>query len=173
MIQMYKFMTKMKSFQNQLVLTYNDGENVKSVEAGLTESDEQDYSLYVLPLYKLTSEEPGRDILYVDEKDSIFMRIETMTAEEEAYDYAVENMIAVLEASSEGATPEELTDSSSLPSGEGIEDVKGYSVNSETGPISGLVFKKDGLVVKLTIFDSLKAEHYEAFLRMAETIVKK
>ena len=54
-----------------IVLTYNDGENDKSIEAELTESDEQDYSLYVLPLYKLTSEEPGRDILYVNDENRL------------------------------------------------------------------------------------------------------
>ena len=142
-------------------------------DAQLTDSDAQDYSIYLLPSYKLTSEEPGRDILYVEENDSIFMRIETIEAEEGAYEFAVENIVEVLKASSEGSTPEEFTDADLLPTGPGIENAKGFSVNSETGPVTGLVFNQNGIVVKITIFDSPKAEHYEKFLQMAETIVKK
>lgn len=154
-----------------IVLSYNDGENNKSKEAELTDSDEQDYSVYVLPLYKLTSEEPGRDSLYFnDDTGSIFMRIETMVTEDGTYDYALENTLVLLEASGDSEAPKEITDIASLPSGENIKNAKGYIVNTETGPVSGFVFEKQGIVVKLTIFDSPESKHFEAFLRMAETI---
>lgn len=141
--------------------------------AQLIESDEQDYSIYLLPEYTLTSEEPGRDSLYLDEDGSIFMRIETMLAEDGTYDYLLENMQAILEASSSnGAAPEQLNDGASLPSGESIENVKAYSVDSETGPVTGIIFERDGMIVRLTMFDSLEANYFDQFLAMGETVTK-
>ena len=90
--------------------------------------------MYVLPGYKLTSEEPGRDSLYSESDDSVFMRIETVPKEEGAYDYLAENMLTLLDAASDGDVPVELSEASSLPSGDGITNVKAYSVNAETGP---------------------------------------
>jgi len=136
-----------------------------------TKSDEQNYSIDLLPTYMLTSEEPGRDSLYVKDNDSVFMRIETMDDEEGTYKYAVENTIAVLEASSGGSTPDKLA-MTELPNGDAIEDADGYTVTSGGTPVTGIVFKKDGMVVRLTIFDTPNSDHLEEFLLMAETIIK-
>lgn len=155
-----------------IVLSYNDGENEKEKEAQLTKSDEQDYSVYVLPTYELTSEEPGRDSLYFGGDGSLFMRIETIVAEEDTYANALENTVALLEASSDDGTPEEITDTALFPSNEGITNPKGYSLHLDAVSLSGWVFERDGIVVKLTIFDTPQNQHYEAFLRMAETIMK-
>lgn len=148
-----------------------DGTDDFMNDAQLTTSDAQDYAIAVLPHFTLTSEEPGKDSLYVDENGAYFMRIETMTKEDGAYDYAVENMTATLEASSGGNTPSELTDAASLPVGEGIENAKVLSVQSETGPVTGVIFERDDMLIVLTIFDSQKEEYFESFLRMGETIV--
>lgn len=148
----------------------NDNDDLLT-DAIQTKSDEQDYSIRLLPTYKLTSEEPGRDSLYVTDNDSVFMRIETMDEEEGNYEYAVENTIVVLEASSGGATPDKLVETE-LPNGDAIEDAEGYFVTAESAPVTGIVFKKDGMVVKLTIFDTPNADHIDEFLRMAETILK-
>ncbi|MHA6258522.1 hypothetical protein ACXYMX_01295 [Sporosarcina sp. CAU 1771] len=154
-----------------IVLTYNDGENVKEKEAELTKSDEQDYSMYVLPTYELTSEEPGRDSLLFGD-GTVFMRIETMVAEEGTHAFALENIHATLEASSANGVIEEITDASLLPSNEEITHAKGFSLKLDTVTLSGLVFERDGIVVKLTIFDTPEREHYDAFLQMANTIMK-
>lgn len=140
-------------------------------KAQITSSDAQDYTIALLPNFKLTSEEPGRDSLYVDGDDAYFMRIETMIKEDGAYDYAVENTVATLEASSGGNTPSELTDKAFIPVGEDIEDAIVFSVQSESGPVTGIVFERDDMLVKLTIFDSPKEAYFESFLRMSETIV--
>ncbi|MBE1553644.1 hypothetical protein [Sporosarcina limicola] len=141
-------------------------------EAKLTKSDEQGYAMSVLPAYKLASEEPGRDSLAAVENESVFMRIETMTNEEGTYDYLVENMVDVLEASSNGRTPVELTEEASTPTGEGIKNVKVLSVQAESSTVTGIVFERGDILVRLTIFDSPKEEHFESFLRMGETIIK-
>ena len=52
--------------------------------------------------------------------NAVFMRIETVQKEEGTYAYLEENMAAVLEASSGGVEPTEVTETASMPSGEGI-----------------------------------------------------
>lgn len=140
-------------------------------EAELVKSDEQDYSIYVLPNYSLTSEEPGKDSLYLDKDGSIFMRIETMLAEADTYDYLLENMLVSLDASSsDSSKPVKLEDS--LPSGESIENAQTYSVTSDTGPVIGVIFERNGIIVRLTVFDSVENKYFNDFLRMGETINK-
>ncbi len=141
-------------------------------DAVQTKSDAQDYSIAVLPNYTLTSEEPGKDSLLADDNDAVFMRIETVQKEEGTYAYLEENMAAVLEASSGGVEPTEVTETASMPSGEGIENVKVLSVQAESGPVTGVIFERGEMVVRLTIFDSPKEEYFENFLRMGETIVQ-
>ena len=140
-------------------------------EAELVKSDEQDYSIYVLPNYSLTSEEPGKDSLYLDKDGSIFMRLETMLAEADTYDYLLENMLVSLGASSSDSTkPVKLEDP--LPSGDSIENAQTYSVTSDTGSVIGVIFERNGIIVRLTVFDSVENKYFNDFLRMGETINK-
>ncbi len=62
-------------------LTYQMNGQEKEETAFLKESDNQDFSLYVLPGYELTGEEPQKDVLYLKEKDTLFMRIELLPAD--------------------------------------------------------------------------------------------
>lgn len=142
-------------------------------DAKQTESDEQEYVLSVLPGYLLTSEEPGKDSLLVEGDESTFMRIETAPKDEDAYSYLVDNMNEILVASSDGKSPIELTDIASLPAGDGIDKTKALSTQTESGQVTGVVFEKDELIIRLTIFDNKDGQHLDNFLQMAETIVKK
>lgn len=164
----------------------NDGEDVEEPETDVqkeneedvlkdavpTASDAQNYTISVLPNYTLTSEEPGKDSLLADDNETVFMRIETAPKEEGTYDYFTENLTAILEASSGGVAPTEVTDTTLIPSGEGIENAKVFSVQAESGPVTGIVFERGNMVVRLTIFDSSKEEHFNQFLKMSETIVE-
>ncbi len=135
-------------------------------------SDTQDYSVYLLPEYQLTGEEPGKDSLYLAADDSVFMRIETMSSEDVTVDYLTENTVTFLEAASNGKTPDELTDAKDLPAGDDLKSVKGYTVDVEEGTVTGIVFERDNLLVRLSIFDSAEGAHFEDFLKMGETIAK-
>jgi len=141
-----------------------------SNEATLVKSDEQAFSMYILPSYKLTSEEPGKDVLYSETDESIFMRVETLPKEDGTYDYLDENMLTILNASSVGDTPIQLSEAGALPSGDGITNVKAYTVKAETGPVTGILFERGNLIVRLTIFDSAEAKYYKELLQMGETI---
>lgn len=148
----------------------SEGTAADMSEAVLTESDAQSYSMEVLPGYTLTSEEPGRDSLFAEEEPSAFMRIETQPAEDGSYDYLLENMQEVLKASSNGGEPEELTDIYSDAADKGIENAKAFKVDSETGPVTGVIFEKDDMVVRLTLFDNADEEYKTDFLNMGQTI---
>ncbi|MDW0115910.1 hypothetical protein QTL97_03000 [Sporosarcina thermotolerans] len=139
-------------------------------EAILTDSDAQPFSMYVLPTYKLTSEEPGRDSLYSEENPSAFMRIETQVAEEETYEYLLDNMQEVLIASSNGEEPKEVQDVFANPSEKEIKNVKAFKVDTETGPVTGVLFEKDNMVIRLTLFDTPEEEYQKDFLNMGQTI---
>ncbi|PIC64369.1 hypothetical protein CSV79_07010 [Sporosarcina sp. P13] len=137
-----------------------------------TQSDEQDYSIMVLPNYLLTSEEPGRDSLYLEEDSSLFMRIETMPKGEESYtfDELYENMQELLVASSDGETPKEVTDKAELPKDEGIINVKGAVVDSAEGYFKGFVIEREDKLVRVTIYAAEDNDHIKEFKQMASTI---
>jgi len=142
-------------------------------DAKLTDSDEQSYTISVLPDYSLVSEEPGKDSLISANNEAVFMRIETVVKEDSTYDYLAENMISVLEASGDGSAPIEVNDEKSIPTAEDIENAKVLAIKAETASITGIIFERKNMVVRLTIYDSPKEEYFEQFLRMAETIVTK
>lgn len=148
----------------------SDDSAADMADAVLTKSDAQSYAMEVLPGYTLTSEEPGRDSLYADENPNAFMRIETQPAEDGSYDYLVDNMQEVLKAASNGEEPEELTDVYSDVEDKGIKNAKAFQVDSETGPVTGVVFEKDGMVVRLTLFDNVDEKYKTDFLNMGQTI---
>ncbi|MEK4024054.1 hypothetical protein [Sporosarcina sp. FSL W7-1283] len=137
-----------------------------------TKSDAQDYSVMVIPGYTLTSEEPGRDSLYVDEDSETFMRIETTAKDEEAFSFDewYENLEELLAASTDGAEPTELTDEAELPQGEGITNVKGAEAKSAEGYFKGFVMEREDKLVRVTIYATEDNEHIKEFTEMASTI---
>lgn len=149
-----------------------DAEDASTTLEGTEEttSDEQEYKIQVLPDYELTSEEPGRDVLMVQDNAELFMQIETMQAAEVNYESVIENMTTALAASSDDSSPVELTDESQLPKDTALENVKAFQVVSAVGPVTGLLFQHDDMLVKVIMYDDNDERHYEDFLNMAETI---
>lgn len=135
-----------------------------------TQSDAQEFTISVLPGFTLTSEEPGRDSLYSDENSSAFMRIETKQLEEGSYDYLLENMQEVLKASSEGVEPTEITDIFEEDAGSGMKNVKSYTVDTNEGHVTGILFETENKIVRLTIYDTLDEKYKTDFLNMGKTI---
>lgn len=150
-------------------------EDVSPLEGAVeTDSDEQNFKIQVLPAYELTSEEPGRDILYLKEQEDKYMVIRTIPASETNFDDAVENMKETLAATSTDATPVELTDSGQLPSDKKLEKVQAYRVTNEGGPIiTAMIFQKGDMVVRVMMYDDNEESYYEEFLKMTETIEAK
>lgn len=135
-------------------------------EGTLTVSDSQSYQIHLLPAFELTAEEPNKDVVYSSDNDGLFMRIETFTAEEADFASTKESIIQTVQASNDGA---ELTE---LPPFTEAEFTKSAIVEipTEDGKVTGVVFERDGLIVKLTIFDQNEAGLTDEFLRMGKTI---
>lgn len=144
-------------------------ENPAVSEGELTVSDSQSYELYLLPGYEWTAEEPNKDVIYSTENDELFMRVETFKPEEVDFAFADESIQQTLKASNEDA---ELTE---LPAFEEPEFKNSalYEIPAENGKVTGIVFEKEGLIVKLTIFDLTDAGVTEQFINMGKTIAAK
>jgi hypothetical protein len=153
-------------------LTYLVNEKVKEDTAKLTDSDEQNYSLYKLDGYTLTGEEPNKDSLYLDENPAVFMRVETISKDDASYQIIADNMVETIAAVSVGKEPVEI-DKDKLPQGEGVLNPIGYETTFELGTVSGYVFEQGNLIVRLSIFDQQSVNLTDAFLKMGETVAAK
>lgn len=154
-------------------LTYSlDGE-VKEESAALTDSEEQNYSIYKLDGFTLTGEEPNKDSLYFDDNSAVFMRVETISKDEASYEIIAENMVETIAAVSIGKEPVKIDQKEKLPQGEGIKNPIGYETSFELGTVTGIVFEQGNLLVRVTIFDQNSANLTDAFLKMSETIAAK
>ncbi|MFC4409400.1 hypothetical protein ACFOZY_02995 [Chungangia koreensis] len=156
--------------EDEASLTYTLNGEQKEEIGYLTESDQQNYSLYKLDGYELTGEEPNKDALYATENDSVFMRIETISTDDADYEVILKNMMETMAAISIDEEPVTITEEGKLPAGEGIKNAVGYEVPKEIGTISGYVFERGDLIVRLTIFDRNDANLTDALLKMGETV---
>ncbi|WP_404323797.1 hypothetical protein LG298_07990 [Cytobacillus firmus] len=146
-------------------MTYTVEGETKEDTAFLKHSDNQNYSMYVLPEYELTAEEPNKDVLYLSENDQIFMRIELLPNDAD-WDMIEENTKAQLEAVSENVQ------TSKAPSDDFYKNASVMKAEGNGEKVSAYLMKNDNLSLKLTIFNKEDADHEDAFLQMAKTIMK-
>lgn len=158
---------------SERTLSYSVDGEVNEGTAILTDSDEQNYSIYKLEDFELTGEEPNKDSLYLTENDAVFMRIETLPKDVGTIDVVRQNMKDTLSAVSIGQEPTTIEDESKLPQGNNISEQAGMSVTTDLGTVTGIVFERDNLIVRLTIFDRKNYNLTDAFLKMGETIAGK
>ena len=142
-------------------------------DAKLTESDEQSYAISVLPDYTLTSEEPGKDSLFQQTTNLCSCALKRLPRKTAHMTILARKYGCCLEASSDGSTPIEVTDEASIPTGEGIENAKVLSVKAETASVTGIIFERGDMIVRLTIYDSPKEEHFEiSFVWVKQSLAK-
>lgn len=147
---------------NEKTLTYMFNGESKEEKASLKTSDNQPFSLYVLPQFELSAEEPGKDVLLLKDNDKIFMRIELLPTD---VDWAAteENVKAQLSSISESITDPGLP----------IDNGSAYEVTSNDGVVTAVLLKDKNTPVRLTMFTTKDADYRNAFLEMAKTIQKK
>lgn len=159
--------------ENSEVDTTQAASPEKELKGTSTESDSNNYSITVLEGYELTAEEPNKDLLFNQENDLQSMRIETFSTEEITLEEIQENIMASLQASNESSTVTEITDDNMIPTHDSIQNVSAHQIDTTDGKVSGYVFERDGLLVKLTVFDTAATPALEKFVQMAETIKSK
>ncbi|MFD6209060.1 hypothetical protein [Peribacillus sp. NPDC060253] len=142
-------------------LQYTSNGKVKEKTAFLKKSDNQPFSLYVLQQFKLSAEEPGKDIVFLTEDDSIYMRIELLK-EDVNWDEVEENVQAQLKSLSETIKEPALN----------VENGTGFEVESGDDVITSILLKDEKAPVRLTMFTKKDKDYRDAFLEMAKTLLK-
>ncbi|MFF2752291.1 hypothetical protein ACFVR1_00870 [Psychrobacillus sp. NPDC058041] len=156
----------------QTEATGSTPETKEEIKGTLTKSESQNYSVTLMDGFELTGEEPNKDMLFNTENDAQSMRIETFDSSEVNLDETTNNLVEILKASNESGKLVEISDKNQLPNNEGIKEVKGYQIDTPEGMVSGYTFEREGLIVKLTIFDTNENPALDKFVKMAETINK-
>lgn len=135
-------------------------------EGTVTQSPEQAYEITVLPAYELTSEEPGKDSLFLTSDSSVFMRVETFSPDDLDFAYAEDIMKQTVQASNGEA---EMTEGAALD-GEEYINSSVYEIPIAEGKVTGVVYEKDDMIVRLTIFDKTAIDATPDFIKMGQTI---
>lgn len=146
-------------------VSYKINGEQKEETAFLKYNDNQNYSMYVLPEYELTGEEPNKDVLYWTNDDSVFMRIELLPAD---IDWAMmeENTKAQLSAVGPDVKDAEI------PEDPFFENAWAMETKSGSESVTSYLIKNEKQPIKLTLFTKDNADHKNAFLEMGKTIEK-
>lgn len=142
-------------------LQYTSNGEAKEETAFLKNSDNQPFSLYVLQQFELTAEEPGKDILFLSEDDSVSMRIELLS-EDVNWEEVEENVQTQLKSVSDKIEDPALN----IDNGSGFEVVSGDEV------VTSVLLKDEKAPVRLTMFTKKDQDYRDAFLEMAKTLMK-
>lgn len=153
-------------------ITYTTNGEQKQEETTTANSTEQQYSIETLPTFTLTAEEPGKDVLYFTENDSVFMRIETMSVNDQTFENLITNTEEMMNAVDETVDPIKFDIQSYLSNQSEIANYEAYKVDLVEEVVSAVVFEKDNQLVRLTIFDNTTVDLTEAMVKMGLTITK-
>lgn len=133
----------------------------------VTSVSSEQYTIKVIPGFTLTPEEPGKEMLYFDEDDSISMRIEAMTTNDTAF----EDLVAGTEETMTAVSSEyEQYDISTIIENANLENAAAYIANFGTEEVISVVFEKEDKLVRLTVYDNEEADLSEAMIKMGLTI---
>lgn len=134
------------------------------------ESDNQPFSLELVEGYSLTAEEPNRDVVYFNENDATFMRIETISKEEGDRTQLVDTLKQTIQASDSAGSLMEISSPTKLPT---VNMPVGYEMDVEGGQVSGYVFETELHFVRATIYDVSDAMKTGEFIQMLSTLQTK
>lgn len=146
-------------------IEYSVNGETQEKTAFLKTSDNQNYSMFVLPDYELTAEEPNKDIVFLSEDDEISMRIELLPDDAD-WDSAINT------AKSQLAVVNNEVKTIELPDDEFFTNGTAFEASSDTDVVKAYLIKNDELSLKLTLFLKSTEDHTDPFLKMAQTIVK-
>lgn len=146
-------------------LQINENGELKEHTAFLKASDNQSYSMYVLPEFELTAEEPNKDVLFLSENDHIFMRIELLPTDVD-WDLVEENTKAQLQAINETIQNLEVQDD------DFFKDAVAMEASKDEDVVTSYLIKSPRQPLKLSIFTKKDTDYRETFIQMAKTIVK-
>lgn len=160
--------TKEEEPANTNSITYTT--NGDEVTEETTTIDSENYSIQTIPGFILTPEEPGKDMLYLEENDEVSMRIETMSTNTTTYDKIIANTEETMAAIGEY---ESFPVDSYVESHSDISKASAYMVTFETEKVIMVVFEKGNMISRLTIYDNTTVDLTDAMIKMGLTIQTK
>jgi hypothetical protein len=136
----------------------------KEQTAFLKNSENQNYSMYVLPEYELNGEEPGKDVLTLKNNEELFMRIEVLP-QDVNWTELEQNSDEILKAIDDKINP--VSDNElNVPNGIVKEVLSGDNI------VTSVLLKDKETPVRLTIFAKKDNNPRNAFIEMGKTIMK-
>lgn len=150
---------------NELQIEYQVNGMTKQDTASLQESDNQHYSMYVLPAFELTPEEPNKDVVFLSDNGQTFMRVELVPADVD-WSFLTENTKALLEAVNSDVQTLEA------PNEEFYKEAVVMEATNNNDVVTAYLIKNSTQPLKLTIFTHKDMDYRDAFLNMAKTIRK-
>ncbi|MFJ5622298.1 hypothetical protein ACIQD3_06045 [Peribacillus loiseleuriae] len=136
----------------------------KEETAFLKKSDNQPFSLYVLPEFELTAEEPNKDVLFLTEQDEVYMRIEHFPTEVN-WDEIEANAKTQLNAISETVTQIDASQYS-------LDHAVVYEAVNGDDIVTSVLFQDEKNQSRITIFTNKDHDYRDAFIKMGKTIMK-
>ncbi|WP_052123931.1 hypothetical protein [Ureibacillus manganicus] len=151
-------------------ITYTTNNVEKTEETTTATSNEQHYTIQILPSFTLTAEEPGKDMLYLTENDSISMRIENMSVNDLTFEDLQKNTEEMMSFVAENVDYTEFDIQSYV--NESIVKYAAYKVDLTDQTVTAVIFEKENQLVRLTIFDNPAKDLTDAMIKMGLTITK-
>ncbi|MGE7664183.1 hypothetical protein ACQKMN_00555 [Ureibacillus composti] len=148
-------------------LTYTSNGSEVTEETTEVTSEQQNFTLQVIPGFTLTPEEPGKDLLYSEENDRISMRIEKVDKDQTSFEDLVGNTKETISAIGEYenfALDEYLNDDKVLINS------TAFITNIEAEKVIMVVFETEESLVRLTIYDEETEDLKEAMIKMGLTV---
>jgi hypothetical protein len=144
----------------EMNISYSVNGESKQEAAIWTKSDNQEFGLYILPTYELTSEEPGIDQLFFKENDSHYMRIQILPGDSDQK----ESTLAQLKAINENVQ------TLSPVSDEFFQNATIMQAKKDNEIVTAFLIQQGDKIIKLMIFTNEQENHQDAFLQMAKNL---
>jgi hypothetical protein len=146
-------------------LTYTVNNEQKVGTAFLKYDDAQSYSMYVLPEYELSAEEPNKDVILFTADDSFFMRIELFPSEVDwtTIKDTTKSQLAAVNSEVRNIEP---------PNEEFFANATAMEATQNGDIVTAYLINTSNLKFKLTMFTKTDADHRNAFIEMAKTIIQ-
>ncbi|MGE7020647.1 chemotaxis protein [Solibacillus cecembensis] len=152
------------------LITYTSKGQKVQQDVQTSTSEQSNYSIQHTADFTLVAEEPNKDLLYLKADDTISMGIEVLNKADVSFEDVKTNAIETMAAIAPEGKYGELDLTNSLKDQKDLLQFVGYETVLEAEKVQIIVLEHEGKIIKLTIYDTPKADLSDAFLQMGLTI---
>lgn len=154
-----------KGRANEMRLEYSFNQATFDATASLKSSENQHYSMYILPEFELAEEEPYRDQVMLSANGEIFMRVELISTD---VDWNILEQTTREQLSAVSSEIEEIQ----APAEPFFTNAIALQASGNGDLVTAYLIKNDVTPLKLTLFMNEDNDYTDPFLKMAQTIQK-